>query len=70
GYSLRNRVAIVGVRSAHLNAKNHPVLVLVAIVCAGYARVCSNFVIWKAQPIFGGAKDSANREKSLSDRKK
>ena len=49
GDSLRNRVAIVYVRSAHLNAKNHPILVLIAIVCAGFARVCSNFVIWKRE---------------------
>ena len=49
GDSLRNRVAIVCVRSAHLYAKNHPILVLVAIVCAGFAHVCSNLVIWKTE---------------------
>ena len=39
GDSLRNRVAIVYVRSAHLNAKSHPILVLVATAYAGFARV-------------------------------
>ena len=39
GDFLRNRVAIVYVRSAHLNAKSHPILVLVATAYAGFARV-------------------------------
>ena len=54
GDSLRNRVAIVCVRSAHLNANNHPILVLVAIVRAGSARGHSYLVI-NSSSIFGEA---------------
>ncbi len=39
GDSLRNRVAIVCVRSAHFNAKSHPILVLAGIVYEGFAQV-------------------------------
>ena len=45
-------VAIVCAGFAHLNAKNHLIMVLVAIVCVGFASVCSNYAIWKVQPIF------------------
>ena len=48
--------AIVYAGFAHLYAKSHPIMILVAIVCVGFASVCSNYVIWKVQPIFDDSK--------------
>ena len=68
GDSLRNRVAIVRVRSAHLNAKTMKQPFKYDLYRVRFMREAhSNFVKWKAHPIFAAKRQSTiKREESIA----